>query len=188
MSCTEIYTTKIYIENISDDNYRKLLIDKTYELIKNKSVKNNEASVRNGWQSEKDMYRMNEFFPLCEKVLRYVSSKLLKENSIVPYISAMWINVHEKEGFNHVHVHPGAWYSGVYYLNCTEKTGDIVFLDPRPGAQMSFYHTITESKNICVSPKNGDLILFPAWLPHMVESNLDEEHRISVAFNIELDV
>ena len=100
----------------------------------------------------------------------------------------MWLNVHGKEGFNHAHVHSGAWCSGVYYLNCTEKTGNITFLDPRPGAEMNFYHKIIEPNNHSILPKNGDLILFPAWLPHLVEPNSDEEHRISVAFNVELDV
>ncbi len=35
-------------------------------------------------------------------------------------------------------------------------------------------------------PQEGTLLLFPSWLPHMVEANQSEERRISIAFNVML--
>ena len=35
-----------------------------------------------------------------------------------------------------------------------------------------------------VTPEVGKLIIFPSWLVHYVEPNLDDSDRISMAFNI----
>ena len=183
----ELYPTRIYFENVLNDEYNSLLLRTTSELVKT-SGKINDVSVRNGWQSDKNIYSLESFHPLCDYVLNKTKQLLLKDKNIKPYITSMWLNVHGEHGFNHVHVHSGAWYSGVYYIQCSEKSGNITFLDPRPGAEMSFYHKSIEPNNRIIIPKAGDLILFPAWLPHLVEPNMDKKNRISVAFNIELNI
>jgi uncharacterized protein (TIGR02466 family) len=188
MNSIEIYTTKLFSENILDIEYNNILIKKTYDLMK-LNGENDIASVRLGWQSDYDIYNNKEFHPLCDYILTKLSSNLLLGKTIKPYISSMWLNVHEQYGFNHVHIHPGAWYSGVYYLNCTNKTGNISFTDPRPGAENNFYHTSIDcNTTYTIKPITGDLILFPSWLPHFVEPNLDVENRVSVAFNVALDI
>jgi uncharacterized protein (TIGR02466 family) len=183
----QLYPTRLYSENILNPDYNSVLIETSLELIST-SGKDNVASVRNGWQSDKNIYELQVFHSLCDYVLYKIKELLLQEKNSTPYITSMWLNVHGQNGFNHAHVHSGAWYSGVYYLQCTNKTGNITFLDPRPGAEMSFYHKSIESNNFSITPKTGDLILFPAWLPHFVEPNMDTENRISVAFNIELNI
>jgi len=35
-------------------------------------------------------------------------------------------------------------------------------------------------------PQQGDLLIFPTWLEHEVETNFSDEPRISLAFNAEL--
>ena len=187
MKPIEIYPTKIFQKNIFNPSYNDILIKKTYELFKTQG-QNNNASIRMGWQSDYNIYNDVEFHPLCDYILQQISLNLLPNKETKPYITSMWLNVHGQHGFNHVHVHSGAWYSGVYYLNCTEKTGNITFLDPRPGAENNFYHKHVEPSNHTIKPITGDLILFPAWLPHLVEPNQDTENRISVAFNVELDI
>jgi uncharacterized protein (TIGR02466 family) len=183
----QLYPTRIYHENVLNIEYNSLLLQIALELMES-SGKVNDASVRNGWQSDKNIYDHKLFHPLCDYILNKSKKTLLKEKNSTPYITSMWLNVHSQHGFNHAHVHSGGWYSGVYYLQCTDKTGNITFLDPRPGAEMSFYHKSIESNNHSIRPKTGDLILFPAWLPHLVEPNKDTQNRISVAFNIELDI
>ena len=42
------------------------------------------------------------------------------------------------------------------------------------------------SADISVEPELGKLIIFPSWLVHYVQNNLDDSDRISIAFNIEL--
>ena len=121
-------------------------------------------------------------------VLSQVKTELLKNLNVDPYISAIWCNVQNTNGFNHVHTHAGSWYSGVYYLKCSDKSGEIKFTDPRPGAEFCKYNNFISPYINKINPQIGDLILFPSWLPHLVESNCDSEDRVSIAFNIELNI
>ena len=36
-------------------------------------------------------------------------------------------------------------------------------------------------------PKEGSMLVFPAYLDHKVEPNKSDEDRISISFNIEID-
>ena len=37
-----------------------------------------------------------------------------------------------------------------------------------------------------IKPMEGDLLLFPAYLPHSVGMNLSDEDRIVISFNIDI--
>lgn len=184
----ELYPSTIYYDNVfnSNQNYISHLVDLTLQLS-NANLTKNSCSVRNGWQSENNIYDIPDFAKLADYVLKIIKTELLNKD-VTPYISSMWLNIHRQNGFNHVHVHSGGWYSGVFYLKCSENSGNITFTDPRPGAEMSFYHQQTRGQLHTIKPKVGDLILFPSWLPHLVEPNCDTETRISVSFNIELNI
>jgi uncharacterized protein (TIGR02466 family) len=186
MKKIEIYPSTLYFENFYDEKYINSALDICYEL-RGKNLSNECRSVRNGWQSERCIYNIPHFAKLADLILN--ESKKITSDKIIPFITSMWINIHDHKGFNHLHTHPGSWFSGVFYLKCPENCGKISFTDPRPAAEMSIYESFTTGKNIhCIGPSPGDLILFPAWLPHLVEQNLSMDDRISISFNIELVV
>lgn len=93
-----------------------------------------------------------------------------------------WTNVNQPGSRNVIHAHKDAHFSCVYYLQ-SEGTGDLRLINPSnmlgdcnfsaPFAR-DFYYT----------PKDGDLILWPAWVPHEVEPNLSNQERINVVFDI----
>lgn len=179
MKKIDLFPTTIYTDHIV--SYETLA--KAKNLAREMQQQNgyyNTASIRLGWQSSKDIYVQPVFAVLAENVLRYVKTNIT--NHMV-FISSMWVNVHEKHGFNHVHVHRQAWLSGVIYLDCNEQSGKLRFCDPRPAAD--YADPITESIYE-YQPVIGDMFLFPGYLPHLVEPNLSDEPRISVSFNIEL--
>jgi uncharacterized protein (TIGR02466 family) len=185
MRSQDLYASTIHLHEVRDKAY----IKKCLELVKTTAganLESNSCSVRNGWQSSKVLYKLPDFARLADHVL-HLADTLLAHNTLRPFISAMWLNVHGQGGFNHVHVHTTSWYSGVFYLQCSEKSGNITFTDPRPGADMSYYHQLTQGRLHTITPSAGDLILFPGFLPHLVEPNCSQEPRISVSFNIELD-
>jgi uncharacterized protein (TIGR02466 family) len=187
MKKIEIYPTTIYFENFYNDKYIKTGLD-ICNILREKSILNDCRSVRNGWQSDKQIYNIPHFAKLADLILNE-SKKIINSDKIVPFITSMWINIHDNKGFNHLHTHPGSWYSGAFYLKCPENCGQISFTDPRPAAEMSIYESFTIGKNIhCIGPSAGDLIMFPSWLPHLVEQNLSDDSRISISFNIELDI
>lgn len=96
-----------------------------------------------------------------------------------------WINIAEKGVKHDYHAHPGYTIAGVYYFRVSDEQGGICFNNPNmmiyncgfPEGRMS-------PQSIEMIPKDGDLILFPAWLQHCTVENTTDEERISVAFNI----
>jgi hypothetical protein len=91
------------------------------------------------------------------------------------------------------HHHPTNKLVGVYYIIVPKNSGDLVMHDPRgsiiwqdPQARTDVdwcssrpFHKIT--------PKPGDLILFPGYLIHSVETNLSTEMRLSIVIDIYLN-
>jgi len=88
-------------------------------------------------------------------------------------------------GFHRVHVHPGAIWSGVYYVsveNLENDSGKIQFLDPRPAA--SGGGRTTRAMTLSIAPVNGLLIAFPSWLSHWITPVASDRPRLSIAFNV----
>jgi uncharacterized protein (TIGR02466 family) len=185
MKKIDIYPSTIYIDRVPDENYIIQSLDIASKLYEQQV--SNDCSVRNGWQSPKDLYSISQFAKLADLILHKVKDEIITDKT-EPFISAMWLNVHELYGFNHVHVHAGSWYSGVFYLKCSTTSGNITFTDPRPAAEMSQFHQHINGELKSISPAAGDLILFPSWLPHFVEPNMSNTQRISISFNIDLDI
>ncbi len=105
-------------------------------------------------------------------------------------IEAMWSIINKKGSFNIQHNHPNAYLSAAYYVKFPEKSGNIKFFDPREQKNIR-YPKITKYTEISapiveITPKEGDLLIFPAYLYHAVSENLAEEDRIIVSFNVDI--
>lgn len=105
-----------------------------------------------------------------------------------------WTMMMSRGGYSTVHNHPNCHFSGVYYVDTgpleAEKemaTGVRV----RPG---TFEAVDTRGINLQVqgltmapafrlTPKAGDLITFPSWMPHFVHPVTGEYERICIACN-----
>lgn len=99
-----------------------------------------------------------------------------------------WMNANPPGGFNAPHTHPGAHWSGVYYVSQPEvedgNSGMIEFLDPRsdlPNWRLLQSHAFSAKKKI--RPMPGEMILFPSYLVHWVYPNEADVERVSIAFN-----
>src|SRR5581483_12362311 len=96
-----------------------------------------------------------------------------------------WINLHDRGGFNFLHLHEGSLLSGSFYLQVPPGSGEFVFRDPRPGV----IHNCVKGPqpnghcDISLTPSAGLLVLFPCWMEHYVEPHDGDEPRITVAFN-----
>jgi uncharacterized protein (TIGR02466 family) len=108
-----------------------------------------------------------------------------------------WANVNGPGDFNHMHHHPGAYWSGVYWVDAGEGEGldvggELELHDPR-GVLPAFYAPqLRTAVRDCLSaggqdffePRTGTLVMFPAWLSHAVRPYRGLRQRISVAFNL----
>ena len=114
----------------------------------------------------------------------------------VTWLGNMWANVNRSGHGNEFHSHPGAYWSGVYYVDDGGIGGDLSlggeleFMDPRgPAPLMNAPHLrISASPSAGaterVQPKSGRMVMFPAWMMHQVRPYHGDAERISVAFNL----
>ena len=86
---------------------------------------------------------------------------------------ASWAHIHRKYESTQLHDHPPdvAW---VYYVRTPPKAGAIIF---------TIQQGHNRSRSVPFNPKAGELIMFPHWVLHQVNKNLDNEYRISIAGN-----
>lgn len=95
-----------------------------------------------------------------------------------------WANVNSPGSRNTFHTHKDDEFSCVYYLQGS-GTGDLRF--PNPANILGdCCKTSPFTRDFLVAPTDGDLILFPSWMPHEVEPNLSKRERINIAFNFKV--
>ena len=99
-----------------------------------------------------------------------------------------WMNINPVGGFNAPHTHPGAHWSGVYYVAQPEvetgNSGMIEFLDPRtdlPHWRLLKAKPFRTKRKL--RPGAGEMVLFPSYLVHWVYPNESGEERVTIAFN-----
>jgi uncharacterized protein (TIGR02466 family) len=144
-----------------------------------------------GWQSNdielEDVEELEETFNIIRKASEHVVGDLQQYGFGEFKLSNAWANVNKGTDFNRQHVHSGVTFSGCLYLKASDKAGDISFVRPD---NISLYHGIGVGKSgmfytsANYKPITGRLLIFPAWLPHMVLPSEDDEERISIAFNL----
>ncbi len=114
----------------------------------------------------------------------------------------MWANVSGAGHSNQTHCHPGALWSGVYYVDAgedlgvngknTDVEGELIITDPRFPVNVMYMPDLllkdeagnAQSPQFPIRPVNGRMVLFPAWLNHSVRPYKGTRERVSVAFNI----
>jgi uncharacterized protein (TIGR02466 family) len=111
-----------------------------------------------------------------------------------------WANVNRSGHGNEFHTHPGAFWSGTYYVDDggigqdPSLGGEFEVQDPRGIAPAMYAPMLTiagrASASLGVSelvhPHTGMMVLFPSWLQHAVRPYQGEAERISIAFNLSL--
>jgi len=111
-----------------------------------------------------------------------------------------WANINRRGNGNASHVHPGAYWSGCFYVDDggidgqEEDGGALTFSDPRgplpimanPNVKIGLPGYLTAGLGERLFPKTGMLVLFPSWLSHAVSAYHGDGTRISVAFNFSI--
>ena len=179
------------LDNYEDHNkeYSKYI----YELQK-KDSKGQKLSNVNGWHSP--------FFDLSSR--ETIGYKFLMK--IQPYIadvfksygwvfnpqkvkcSGMWAIINKKGNFNTEHIHPNSNLSGAYYVSAPENCGKFKVVNPHSISRDKFPPRENPNElNRLVAEheiEDGDLLIFPSYLPHLVLPNQSDDDRIVISFNI----
>ncbi len=105
------------------------------------------------------------------------------------YVTQSWDLVNPPGVGMHSHAHSNSLVSGsLYFSPLPDPPARIIFdrhvmyqrleLNPAPGKQ-NIYNTPVN----VITPKQGDVLLFPSEINHLVESNQASEDRWAIAFN-----
>ncbi|HEV7122700.1 MAG TPA: TIGR02466 family protein [Rhodanobacter sp.] len=142
---------------------------------------------RQGWNSEDMAVLGRSIFAPLEQAVRAGCASAMNEMGVrgVPFQLQSWINLHDRGGFNFLHVHEGSLLSGCFYLSVPEGSGKLVFRDPRPGVIHGYIKGAVPNgySDVRLAPAPGLLVLFPCWMEHFVEPHESNEPRISISFN-----
>lgn len=96
-----------------------------------------------------------------------------------------WITGSGKDYSINFHNHRGAQLSAVFYLMCDEmQGGQISFTDPRMNANRGYDEAFMPwFKHLQLSPKSGDVVVFPSFLYHFVSTY---QGNIRIAIPVDL--
>jgi uncharacterized protein (TIGR02466 family) len=124
------------------------------------------------------------------------TARVLKEHGQPPqkmlWTLLAWANVNRTGHFNRMHTHPGATWSGTYYVDPGAdgtpgaEAAPLHIFDPCQGRANTFLPGLAPS-SFTVKPEAGLMVLFPSYLAHMVFPHEGERPRISIAFNMRRD-
>ena len=108
-----------------------------------------------------------------------------------PTLNEIWININGYKDNNNTHNHGANSMSGVYYVQTPPKSGPIMFWHPAYDLVTITYNNKMNNFNAYNSPRwylpaeAGSLYLFPGYLNHSVEPNMNKTtKRISISFNV----
>ena len=173
--------------------YNKKLSEYIYNL--NKEDKEGiQRSNRGGWHS--NSFKLNDTNSIQHKfameTTKYVFDAIqaygwiLEPDRVI--CSEMWAIINKKDNFNVRHTHPNCDLSAAYYVRAPKDCGKFTIENPHSISKHSYpasnRKTEYNSKLEKLEIKEGDLLVFPAYLPHGVEENKSNEDRIVISFNI----
>lgn len=154
-----------------------------------------QKSNRGGWHSEGNLFD-SEAEPVVTlraaamAAIERMTAKVAPRFDMDGYTVKLfgWMNANPPGGFNAPHTHPGAHWSGVYYVNQPEvevgSSGMIEFLDPRSDLpDWRILKARAFKSKFKTRPQAGEIIVFPSYLTHWVYPNECDEERVTVAFN-----
>lgn len=185
----ELWRDSIYefnFENVDTENLINEYLD-----LRSKSngiVKSNQG----GWQEDIARNQYPHYEHLIQNI-EMAANDLFYNHFLYDFeirICNAWLNVNEKGHSNANHTHPGATYSGVFYVT-SNNTGDIGVINFQRSNAHEVACTILDMPQQHSQwkyqrqflPIQNRLYLFPPYLSHSVEPNSTDDTRIILAFN-----
>jgi len=188
-----MFSTPIIVDQVDD---AKAINAELVKLIEQRRTVD-EGLVRSnygGWHSKQDFAHWSG--DAGRKLLLHVlmmardNTNTAGDGQPPEWAAEAWANISGPGALNKPHVHGGAFWSAVYYVQIPQSdSGNLLLHDPRMPA-LRMYAPLLRFKGAGpeqvarIAPKNGMIVMFPSWLLHSVEPWEGEGERISIAFNI----
>jgi len=178
--------------NVGTPEQRQAMIDYAQSVKANTNFNmafNNEGCWRGEFTYPDFSFVEKEFKDIVNSaVSAYMAVDPMYSKKVAQYGKAelnYWTNINAVGSKNSLHDHRLHHFVAVYYLQ-GKDTGDIVFHNPMNITESCHPHAPFIGR-YSYSPEDGDLVVFPAWLPHETEINKSDRERINVAINVRFE-
>ena len=181
-----VFPCPVYITK-RDTNLSPKELKEIGKIVKEGMYKN----AGNSTSNNSDIFngKLKKIKQFCEEQLNiYVKEIICPKEELDFYITQSWLNITKPGGFHHQHSHPNSIISGVFYIS-TEVDDKIYFSDPNTKVRELIFleqkeYNLFNSTSWFFPSITNELILFPSWLGHKVNTNEKATtDRISISFN-----
>ena len=178
--------TKLFIKNYAEHAALNEKLKKEILDVKSKEPEGLPGDNSNCWRSIHKYECEQELLKPINLILEEYKKDYLKRPASAKII--YWTNINEFGGGNlfHTHYRADCDLSGVYYVQ-GKDTGSIKFATHEQMYFMIPPH-MPYAQMIAHEPNDGDILLFPSYLLHEVTINTSAKKRITIGFNIKLDL
>ena len=179
-------------------NYKKInneLEKYIYKLYEEDS-KGVDRSNRGGWHSktfelnDKNSIQLKFALELQKYILKTFTNLGWKTENQNIRIREMWAIINKKDDFNVVHTHPNSLLSAAYYVKAPNNCGRFQIEDlnivKRHASPLIANQNELNMNVAGLEVTEGDLLIFPGYLPHKVARNETDDDRIVISFNVDI--
>lgn len=172
-------------------------------LKKREETPSVQASNAGGWHSDREIAtwggpQVRELLEMAKELANRMTADRGGKPVRPAWSTMAWANVNGPGDANICHYHPGAFWSGTYYVEdggCADDPslgGEFEMLDPRGAGPGMYAPTLKFSGDDgqsvggaeTIRPRPGLMLLFPSFLFHQVRPYRGKGLRISIAFNL----
>lgn len=174
------------------DKFREDLISDLEKEIRSSSIetsKNRTLSVESTHTTDRKLHHKKIFKELSDDILQHVKQYAIslgycQEFADRCYMADMWYNVSKKGDYIFPHSHPGAFFSGAFYIK-TAPDNTIMFYDnldkyvelPHNPNEISYSNAAYD----CIPSR---LLIFRSNFVHGVPLQESEGEKIVISFNV----
>ena len=178
------------------DEVKDGLIEYAYKQREEDDI-NQVVSNRGGWQTptvntrffNKESFKpyMSWFGDRIKEYIDHMNFNMSSGRDI--YLASMWFNINGKGHYNASHNHPNTTVAGVLWIKAPKNCGRFQVEDLNIAKRHSSPPIANKNElNMNVAGleiSEGDLLIFPGYLPHKVARNETDDDRIVISFNVD---
>lgn len=193
MKVFKLLSADLFVQpNVGTEEQQKNILDFAYSQ-KRQNPTEMAFSNYGCWRSEFkyediDWLIQNILDVVHEAIKLYEGLDLTYKNKVkhygLPKIN-YWTNINEPGAKNVMHCHDLHHYVAVYYIQ-SKNTGAINFHNPANLLENCHAHSPFVSQ-MSYEPSDGDLLIWPGWMPHSIDENRSKIDRVNIAFNIRFE-
>lgn len=185
----ELFHADLFIKNeVGTTEQREKLLN---QIIKARQDDKEAIKLSNDgcWRSYAEYTDMEWLYSAVKETVQNASEyyfdidKVFVDNVVEKNLKVnYWTNINNPGAANTLHTHNKDSFAAVYYLQAT-GTGAVNFLNPA-NLTLECSNLSPFTRGVCVEPRDGDLLVWPGWVPHEVLPNPSDRQRINIAFSI----